>query len=196
MPNPLLIPAGFAEAIFSINSPGPKSPISFSCGVELGGATEFNVATDLAAWLSSSSAGGYREFLSNKYSVNQVEVVGHTLRAFNSASGAGLLTDGPSTPQSSLKVQKFTTLRGKANKGYMFPPGLLTDSNVDEHGVIDPAIVSDLVGTFAGLLTAIQSSATGPCILHHANSSVTTPTTVTAFHILPVAHTQRRRMNH
>jgi hypothetical protein len=181
--------------VFSVQSPGPKTPISFSIGVDLGGATEAVVASDLAGWFGGSTTAGYADFLDDGYGAVQVEVTGNTVQAIEIVNIVGLASGSYLPPSCAIKVLKKTGVRGKANKGFMFWPGVAIENQVDNAGVISSAYVTDMVGVAAGLLTAIQLHAANAVILHHASSSVTTPTPVTGLEIAPNIATQRRRMN-
>src|ERR1700746_836880 len=133
MPNPLVIPAGYAQCTFSMFLAGRAKPFSFSIGAHLG-ADEASLAHNLATWCANTSSPGYANNCSDDYYLNQVEVRGHTALAFKPVGILGHDAGADIAPGLALKVRKFTGLAGKAHKGFMFWPGFVAAASVDNFG--------------------------------------------------------------
>jgi hypothetical protein len=192
MPNPLVIPAGYAEVIFSVAFPNRFKPFSFSIGAHLG-TTEGTLATNLATWFFGTGAHDFVTVLSNTYTAQQIEVIGHTAAAFAVDPTVGLATAAHLPPGCAAKLQKQTSTRGRANRGSMFLPGVLPESDVDNTGTLDGALITLLNDVGAALLSAMGTDGSEPVILHHALSSVTTPTLIADLSCHSLVHSQRRR---
>lgn len=191
-PNPLIIPAGYAECVFSLGTDGPKSPVSFSIGAQLG-STESSLATNLLGWFSGGGAHQYGALVPSNDGPFIVEVTGHSVQAIVENSIPGFSSSVNPPPGVAVKVKKLSGVRGKANKGYMFCPRILDVSYVNDTGAISSAVRTSFGTLFAALLTAMSADGSSPVILHHALSSVTSPTPVTGLSVLPYAAYQRRR---
>lgn len=192
IPNPLVIPAGFAQCTFGLFLNGRAKPFSFSIGASLG-ADEESLAVQLATWFGGIVGGDFATKLANAYTTDHVEVLGHTALAYKSIVTAGQNNNQMMSPGVAAKVKKITGLAGKANKGYMFWPGVLEQSHISDSGTIDAFEVGQLTTILGGLVTAMAVDGSAPVILHHEHSSTTTPTPVTGFSIAPLARSQRRR---
>lgn len=193
VPNPLVIPAGYAQCVFGAEDSYNLRSVSFSIGAHLG-STEASLASNLAGWFGGSGGSDFRTSCSQQFFLTQVEVVGHSTSAVSSI-GVFALSTAPQLPDNTTaKVRKLTGIRGKANKGYMFPYGLVPRGSISDSGGYSSAFVTGMNTVFAALLTAMSTDGSSPEVLHRTNSSVTTPTPITALSFSPSAHTQRRRL--
>ena len=192
MPNPLVIPAGYAQATFSLFLAGRAKPFSFGCGFHLG-ADEASLANELGNWFNKTTPHGFCNNLSDNYITNHVEVRGHSAIAIKPGGVLGSDAGADVSPGLALKIKKVTGLAGKAHKGFMFWPGFVADASVDNFGSISGATLSALLPYVTEMVTAAAVDGSTPVILHHSNSSDTTPTPITAFLLLPTIRSQRRR---
>ncbi len=194
-PNPLVIPPGYGQAIFSLLQPGPKNPISFSQGFKLG-TTELALATNLNGWFIGNGAQQFGHILDSDFTALQVEVIGNATAAIVSVPTVGFTGGTNPTPNVCAKIYKKTGVRGKANKGAMFWPGILQDGEKTEAGGVSAAGVTRLATAILGLVTAMGLDGSTPYILHHAlTSGAPAPTLMTGWFPSLFVATQRRRMN-
>lgn len=116
---------------------------------------------------------------------SDVEVLERTIGA------PGALVDAPAPPNTAALVKFGSGLVGRANRGRMYLPGVLTDDDVQSDGSIEVGAIASIQGVVNDLMGALVTAGTGPVILH---SAVGTPTLVTSADVQPVAATQRRRL--
>jgi hypothetical protein len=192
MSNPLVIPVGYAHCIFSALNTQINRTESFSIGALLGDTTE-TLATNLAAWFASGTGDGYCEYMSEYWTTQQVQVIGNAVSSEVPAVLTGLGTFLPLPRQNAIKIKKVTGGRGKANKGYMYWFGQIPSDQVDDAGNLSTTVGTHVAGMLAALDTAVGTDGSAQVILHHANSSVTTPTPVTGMTMIQQVRTQRRR---
>lgn len=192
MPDPLVIPAGYAQCTFSLTLSGRAKPFSFSIGAKLG-SDEQTLAGNLASWFSGSASPDYVQQIGTDYFTQQVEVLGNTAIHVVPCVAQGADTHVKLPPGMAAKIKKTTNVRGKANKGYMFWPGILSEGDVDEYGELNAAVIANAESVLAALTTAISTDGSAPYILHRALSSVTTPTPINFMSVLTIVRSQRRR---
>ena len=193
MANPLVIPAGYGQCVFSVLDDDTNRLMSFSLGAHLG-STEATLAANLDGWFSSASSGHFAALLSSSYSTQQVEVIGHTVSSVHSTVQVGSGSGAYLPPNCALKIKKNSGTRGKANKGYMYWPGCLAQAHVNTDGSIDSGAISSIQTVMTNLISAMTTDGSSPVILHHANSSVTSPTSIVSLQEITVVRTQRRRL--
>jgi hypothetical protein len=192
MPDPLVIPVGFAQATFRLNLAGRAKPFTFSIGAQLG-ADEASLASELDGWFGQTTSPGYAFHLSPDYETFGVEVIGHSAFALANTPTAGVLVGQVATPAVAVKIEKVTNQRGRANRGAMFWPGVLLNSETDDAGDVGPTAIALFNTIAAGLTSAMSTDGSAPVILHHMSSSTTTPTPINALVCHSLVHTQRRR---
>lgn len=192
MSDPLVIPAGYAEAVCQVFLNGRAKPFSFSFGVQLH-TTEQDAASVIAGWLESTASGGYAHALSSAYTTGSVNVTGHTNFYSQPTSQVGSDPAAHEPPGLAVKIKKVTNVRGKANKGYMFWPGIIEDGQVDSQGNLSSSMIVSAETIASGLITALTGDSLVPVVLHRTSSSVTTPTPINSFVIQPLVRSQRRR---
>lgn len=104
---------------------------------------------------------------------------------------AGNRTGDLAPPQVTTLVKLTTALRGRANQGRMYLPGLLNDGDIYDDGTINPTWVTDLATSFGTFNSMWASEATQTVILH---STALAPTPVNNAIIESKIATQRRRL--
>jgi hypothetical protein len=95
---------------------------------------------------------------------------------------------------SALLVHKNTGLRGRRNRGRMYVPGSVGETEVNEHGAWTPATLATWNGNFAAFFASLDGRAPNstPVILH--STLPDTPVDIVGMVVDPVIGTQRRRM--
>jgi hypothetical protein len=90
---------------------------------------------------------------------------------------------------------------GKANRGRMYMPSMVSEANVGEDGVIDSARLAVLqttaqdwfsdINDVPAIITGVEGEVV---VLHYPGSPVATPTDVDTITVRPTVGTQRRRI--
>lgn len=201
---PLQIPVNFAQAAFEMRFDGDPDPWFCTLGVDVSGqgANFDSVANELfAAWA---------EFIL-PYQSTQLHLHGVTLRvgteegplmAYSTTAAATGASAGQKLPQNcALLVDKMTASGGHRNRGRMFVPGLLGDSEVDNVGLIGSAQVTTFQTQFSNFLAAVRVGLIAPedelvpVILHNTGISPTPlPTPITSLRVQSIISTQRKRL--
>ena len=198
----LVIPPGFAQIEVEMRNSGDPDPWYWTFGLdgsELGGDWSL-AATRVASGLDTYIAADF----STSTSVTAVIVKagqdgGPPLVArFEGDIGGG--ASSAKLPQNcALLVSKPTGRAGRAGRGRMFIPNYLSESAVDNVGVIDNTAYNSYVTAWNDFYEYVEGSDTGfptPVVLLH-NAGVpggTTPDHVLGFVPQRVIATQRRRL--
>lgn len=107
---------------------------------------------------------------------------------------AGLQAGDRLPSNCSLLVRKNTGFAGRKNRGRMFWPGILDESQVDQVGTIDTATVAALQTVFAALFTKLSGVADATPAILHKSTPADDPTPVVSHTVMPIIATQRRRL--
>lgn len=96
-------------------------------------------------------------------------------------------------------VKKHTAFGGRRNRGRLYVPYAILESNVSDIGVITPAVQTNLEGAADDLFDGLLSTAGGlepatPMVILHRSVVPIAPTLVTSLSSEPVIATQRRRL--
>ena len=102
----------------------------------------------------------------------------------------GELTDQVTPPNTALLIKLTTDLIGRKNRGRMYLPGLIRDTDCNNSGIISVGAMNDLASVTTSLFTALAITEAEPVILHSDESE---PTPVTGGSGSNVLATQRRR---
>lgn len=199
-----IIPVGYGELRFVQRASGDPDPWICTLGVDLadsGGNYDEVCQTAAFAWINQIMTNQ-----SNIVTLEKVQLlVGQDggdplIVEFSSGiTGAG---SGSYLPQNNaLLVKKVSGQPGRKNKGRMYVPLVLPESQVDNVGVIDASTVTAFnasMVTFYELLTepTVPGSAAAPPVILHSTvlGSTPTPTPITSFQVDAVIATQRRRL--
>jgi hypothetical protein len=109
---------------------------------------------------------------------------------------AGTLSQSTVAANSAVLVNKRTALGGRKNRGRWFLPWFITESEVDEIGIITPASVASLQTALNACLVAFQAAPIdGLVILHDSESPPPhDPTPVVQLQASSLIGSQRRRL--
>ena len=201
----LVIPTGFGQASQSFINTGDPDPWYITWGVDLrevGGDFQ-STANDLAQVFAAFWAGRFS---------TQTRISELTLRVGQDGGPslvytANLDVPGTSTaaklPQNcSLLIHKMTERAGRPGRGRLFVPNVLRESDVNDVGVLDSGLWSELTNTAQGWSLAMAGfgdEALDPpaqmVLLHNTGApGGTVPDTVTKLTVDPRISTQRRRL--
>jgi len=180
-----VIPVGFARITFEY---GAVSTLGSQVCWGIGVSRDPNSATlaDVREWaedlLLPATSDAYE--LQRIVMRNDVNVIEEVLNNF------GASPDQVSPPNTALLVKLTTDLIGRKNRGRMYIPGVLRDTEVNNSGVIQGAALDALEPVITGLFTALLITEAEPVILHSDESE---PTPVTGGTASAQVATQRRR---
>lgn len=99
-----------------------------------------------------------------------------------------------------LLVKKTTLFGGRANRGRSYWPGLISDTDVSEVGIIGGATVTAIQTDISAFLAAVITGngtttlPIDPVILHDETSPTTAPTPIQSLVVQNLIATQRRRI--
>lgn len=188
------VPDGFWEVSWGFSSPAPMgSSPTVTFGVRSATTLPSAVLTSVTAAIHDNFNESFlAEYLPSTITVRSLD---------QEATGPSGLTGSTGTtgalPSTAVLVRKATGFIGKQNRGRMYVPGLLTDAQVDEGGVITSSEVTGLQGAFTGFLADLDTLDIPMVIIHKAPKSggePSAPTGVTSLTVEPIVATQRRRL--
>lgn len=193
----LTIPPQFALCSMEHWLSGYNRPAITTLGINVAGLT---LDPDEVAELYSTT---YRAALGPRFDTNVTmrdcrAVVGQTVGepriGFNGTASTGARNNESTPPALALMVDKRTLLGGRRNRGRMYLPWALADTEVSEIGAIIPAVVTAWQGLFNTFLANLDSAGIPPVLLHGAGLTATpAPTDISSFSVNPTVRTQRRR---
>lgn len=107
-------------------------------------------------------------------------------------SAQGTVTGNNPPPNAACLVQKLTGLAGRRNRGRLYvPPHFLSETNVNNAGVIDASTRSALQTRFDDWFDAIALG-DNEMLLFHSDGSV--PSVITSLNLQALMATQRNRL--
>jgi len=184
-----VIPPGFGQCNVFYDLPGQSvDDAQVTFGIH---PPAFTAA--LAEAIFQSYQNRFEEVLPTTYQILRVDIVdsGDLHYVSTGAAQSGTRAGAATAPQVAYLMKKRTALGGRKHTGRMYLPGV-TESEVDEAGLLTPGILNDLQVAGEGFLFDLGAMDTSMVILH---TDATAPTEVTA--LLPVnkVGTQRRRLD-
>jgi hypothetical protein len=112
--------------------------------------------------------------------------------AYTTAGGRAL-TSLP--PNCAVLVHKRSARGGRRGRGRLFIPWLIGENDVDEAGIITPAVVTTVQTAMNAFRTALSTGGAPMVILHSVGlTSMGSPDVVTALAVDRLIATQRRRL--
>lgn len=200
----LIIPPGFAQAVYIHQLAGDNEPIVTTCGHDIGDFV--GTPQELANRLHSNWKTEPLVLMSNQYTSVGVDVYigqdgGPPLVANSTTvSATGGATGGPLPQNCAALVRKRTGAAGRRGRGRMYWPGV-AEGDVGPTGVLTEALRTSLQNRYAAWLALLVASPAGsgpvpPVILHRAEGTGVEPppTVITAFQVDTRVATQRRRL--
>ena len=184
----VVIPAGFAQLIFRYTGPssmGSRPVVVLGVNV----AATQDLADAGAAWAldrlipTMTNGWGITDVLAQDAENSYTSVVGEQ----------GARGDAGSPPNVAVLVKKGADGRGRANQGRSYWPGLTTDAEVADSGILGGTVLANLQELFDSLAPALATSPLNAAqvILHSTPDR--TPSDVSVYAVEQQTATQRRR---
>lgn len=200
----LVIPTGFAEASVELRNEGDPQPWYITCGIGVGDAE--GAWGDVAANVAGSWAEAFAGSFSTSTSITGVRLtIGQdgpdNLTVFVAADYTGGSTEAKLPQNCALLIDKGSAFGGRKNRGRFFVPNVLSESQVNNVGVIDGSVVTSFQEQADTLLEDFTTGVIGlstprtptPMFILH-NSATPDPTPVNRLTVQGVISTQRRRL--
>lgn len=186
------IPDGFAQVVIQIDGPSATGVHHgvVTCGT--GGVAGFTLDQVAGFWVEALGDSNIWENMHEAYQGRTVTVFTETEGAVRTILTPSTRTGAASPPTVSTLCRKVTNLRGHANQGRWYWPGLLLDSEVDDSGNISTGVLSDLQTNFDDMLASLVGNEVQPFILH--NDPGVDPTPISSFLVERTIASQRRRL--
>lgn len=191
---PVLIPdgyCGYTMDFLATNAIGGR--MYWTGGLDLGS----NSLGDAAVSLFSAFDDNVTANMSDNVQLESVRTFSETAtaEATGEAPGERVIVEPP--PNTSLLIRKVTAQRGPRGRGRMYPLGLFSEGEVNEQGVIDESVVSDLQDDFTAFFASLTTDGNPMVILQNSDGvspPVDPPPPVTALLVQSKCATQRRRL--
>lgn len=184
----MAIPSGYCEVLVSNSSSRYRKGVAaWTFGIASGLANPAFIADELAPVIGSI----FGPLTMNSDLIESVVVSSLTLSAESGIGVTGSRTSDPEPPNVAALVKKNTGLRGRKNRGRFYLPGVLSETDVQGNGFIDPGSYATLDSGIQGLFTFLESKSIPMVVLH---SGTGTPTPVSSLVLDPRVATQRKRL--
>lgn len=200
----VVIPPGFASASVEMRASGDPDPWYITFGVDVSvaaGDTEAVFDTISDAWTNSFGPNLAIGMATTAYTLTIGSDGPDNLILRRDVNQPGTSDTGKLPQNCALLVRKVSALGGRKNRGRFFVPGVLNEGQVDNVGVIAPALVDAFNVASALMLSNLElggatSSTPAPMVILHnpGLGSLPVPTPVTDLSVSPVIATQRRRL--
>lgn len=191
------IPEDYAQVTHTVRHQTLSRSWAFTYGINF--STYAEPPTTLAAILYSLYVGNLGTRTDNNLVFEQCIVRANVgtidpLTIVYTDTDTGSLSFNGVSPNTAVLVSKVTGVGGRRNKGRMFLPGLLANSDVGETGLLGGAQLTAIQADVNDWFDVLETNATPMYILHNDPPVGVTPTLVSALTVEPLAATQRRRM--
>lgn len=198
----LVIPPGFAHVSLQFRNTGDPDPWYVTWGIDIsaaGGDTEVIAGVQAGAWEASMLGNMTTDTTMSGVQLRVGQDGLDPLTLFYPYSEPGLSSTAKLPSNCALLCTKVTLRPGRTGKGRFFVPNVLTESGVDNVGVIAGSTLSTLQTNVTDFFEYLASDSPGPAtpmvLLHNAGApGGTTPTEVTQLIVDGVISTQRRRL--
>ena len=191
-----VIPVGFAQATAVFTIPGDSGPANVVTGHDVSALSTAVAVADAIqdGWQAGSSA--LINMLSSQVTLAQLVIywranAGDPVVINRTVNDQGNNGGSMAPPQVCYLLDKVTGLAGRHNRGRTYLPGV-TESDVDQAGVLAPSVASTMAGNAAGCLSN-WATADAPMVILHTNPAIA-PAQVVAWEPATKVGTQRRRL--
>lgn len=180
-----VIPPGFARLTFQY---APVSPIGSAIvwGVGVASPPSAAILDDIVDWYSDV----FVDVQGDGYVLQRAEMRSDTLVEERIVSIASTASGAFPPPQVAALISLSSGLPGRSNRGRVYWPGMVPESEINAQGQIGnagQALLSTLFGGFVEILEGLSA----PLVILHSDSS--DPTPVTSWTLRDSVATQRRR---
>lgn len=183
------IPEGFAQTTAEFTSTaidGGLAVVTHGWNIE---ATDLD---DLSTRWAGAIETTIKAVMLSDYTFAGVRAISETQSSVYPGGWEGDRVNEAAPPNLCLLERKHTSLRGRANRGRAYWPGLLADGDLEPNGTINGTHYALLSGVFDDLYPIMSAASIYPVILH--NSETMPPTPVATVTVDIKAATQRRRL--
>lgn len=197
----LIIPPGYGQANFILDSAEGTAPFVTTIGVNLGDAGGDNVAAANQAF--ERFAGTIMTVMDHDLQLQRVQLYigadgpSGSVDSTNSPVSGSRSTEGLPWSLSAI-ARKTTTDLGRYGRGRMFIPGVIAPSEIGQSGSISTprraAIQAELDQFFDGLTTGEGGGPLLPPVLFHNPGVTTSPTAITGLTLAPLVGWVRKRI--
>lgn len=201
----LLIPVGFAHAVYEFRLTDDPEPIVTTMGHDLTGVSGGDY-TEVANRLFNAFFDSFETTINNAYALTGVSLYvgqdGGPPAVFESTEAEAPFTlTGNALPQNcAVLMRKRTSLAGRRGRGRCYIPGIL-EASVDSKGLIAPASVDAWQASADQWMDWLDGTEPGsvaypPVVLHRSEGigEEPPPTPVLLFQIDEILATQRQRL--
>lgn len=193
----MILPEGYAQANIRWTGTGLPTGAENVLGIDVSNSVENpgEIAVQLGTAIAQS---GLLTQLVNQVLISSILVKfgpEETGDFFELATNyPGTATAGGVPANTSLLVNKITSIGGRRGRGRMYVPGLV-ETSVDAAGALLPAYRTGLQNCFTSIANYMANN-DNPLVLLHGSYSeaVSTPTPITSLSVQPKVATQRRRL--
>lgn len=120
---------------------------------------------------------------------------GEPLVGVDTGTQPGLLSSASPPANVAVLCHKRTAVGGRRNRGRLFLPWFVIETNVAEDGVIDGSTVSAIQTALNNWRTTLVTASLPPVVLHSVGLTTPgAPTPITSFQVDALVATQRRRL--
>lgn len=196
----MIIPPGFLSASYELQLAAFSRSAFITMGHENN--TGVNDPVELAETLLDAMLTGvtFQDGLDSNVTMRSCTVRlgqdgGDPLVGVGTGSATGGLSSASPPANVAVLVHKRTAAGGRRNRGRLFIPWYVIETNVQEDGTIDSGTVSAINGYMNGWRTNLVTVQLPPVVLHSVGNSVApAPTPITALTVDNLVATQKRRL--
>lgn len=181
-----VIPSGFSRVTIGLRGPSLEGSLP-SFGFGLARDPDELLLNAVGAWVLSDLLSE----LGNGWYVRNVEVRSDDAVLELPIELPGTVSAAQSSPQVAALYKLVSGVPGRANRGRVYFPGVLTDDQVRDDGSITPARLGQLEGLIAQLDSALAAADSPDWVILH--STALAPTLVTGRSFQGQTATIRRR---
>lgn len=189
----LQIPDGFGQIVWHISGPGATGVHHSVCTVGTGVPDQYTADEVVGFYLDAFAHGNIFGNMHNAYTLESVQLITPTEDVELVSGLVGSRSGAASPPTVATLIRKRSTLRGAHNRGRLYWPGLLLDTEVSDSGTITGSVVNDIQNTFDDYFAWIVDKDVQQFILH--NDPAIDPTPISRFVVDSTIASQRRRLN-
>lgn len=185
----IVIPAGYCQISINFEGPTVSGEAVVTSGWSLG---EEGTLIGLCQLVGVGITDHIMPYMHDAFTLTSVSGITATEVAEFPVAYTGEKSGDLAPPQVSLLTRKVSALRGRANRGRNYWPGLLLDTDIADDGTITNVYVTTLQGAFDAYGAEFAATNYSGCILH--NDALLAPTDITGYIVENRVATQRRRL--
>lgn len=196
----MIIPPGFLSASYELQLTGFSRSAFITMGHENNTGANDPVAIaeallDVMITGTSFDNGLDSNVVMRSCTVRLGQDGGEPIVGVGTGSTPGSLSSASPPANVAVLVHKRTAAGGRRNRGRLFLPWYVIETNVQEDGTIDSGTVSGMNGFMAGWRNEMITANLPPVLLHSVGQTIApAPTPITSLTVDNLVSTQRRRL--